>query len=45
MVVKQPKQFSVVVKDEKIKRNKTIVYEAKTTKMAAYIFAKLKSIM
>lgn len=45
MIMKQPKQFSVVVKDEKIKRNKTIIYEAKTTKISAYIFAKLKSIM
>lgn len=41
----QPKQFFVVVKDEKIKRNKKIIYEVKTSKLCAYIFTKLKSIM
>ena len=45
MITKQPKQFYILVKDEKIKRNKKIIYEAKTAKNAAYIFAKLKSIM
>ncbi len=42
---KEPKQFYVIVKDDKIKRNKKIVYEAKTNKIAAYIFTKLKTIM
>lgn len=41
----QTKQFYIIVKDEKIKRNKKIIYEAKTAKLSAYIFTKLKSIM
>lgn len=45
LVPKEPKQFSILVKDENLKRNKKITYEAKTAKTAAYIFAKLKSIM
>ena len=45
LIPKQSKQFCITVKDEKIKRNKKIVYEAKTPKMAVYIFAKIKSLM
>jgi len=45
IIPKQPKQFYILVKDEKIKRNKKIVYETKNTKITGYIFAKLKFIM